>query len=142
MKLRLPFIMGVLVVGLGLGGCASTPAERIGRNRVVFDQFPMPVQEKIRAGQVEVGFTESMVLIALGKPDRKFTHKTKAATEEIWSYHDRKPQFGFGLGLGTAGGSTAYGGSVGVATGGNFGVDALRVVFREGVVTSVEDRVK
>ena len=71
-----------------LAGCATpdTPETRIQQNFGVFAGFQFPVQEKIRQGQIDVGFTPDMVSMALGKPARVVTKQTAAGTTEIWSY--------------------------------------------------------
>jgi len=70
----LPFLL-VLIAAALLAACA-TPDSRIADNRSAFSQYPAEIQAKIKAGQVDVGFTPEMVLMALGEPTRKFTRKT------------------------------------------------------------------
>lgn len=66
-------------------GC-STPASRIQEKSDRFYSFPEEVQEKVRIGQVEVGYDYDMVYIAKGKPDRKYVRKTASGETEVWSY--------------------------------------------------------
>ncbi|MBX6420489.1 MAG: hypothetical protein IRZ06_05720 [Nevskia sp.] len=115
----------------------SSPATRIEQNPALFDSYPPEVQQKIRAGQVDVGFTPDMVRLALGEPDRRYERTDANGTSEVWAYRERKPAFSFGIGGGSFGGSSAVGGGVGVATGGEQG-EKLRVVFVDGKVTAVE----
>lgn len=133
-----------LVLAVLIAACAS-PSKRIKRNQALFDTFPPAVQEKVRQGQVDVGFTADMVLIALGKPDRKYTRKTEAGDTEIWAYVDgHRPGYGFSLGLGTGyyGRSSVYSGGVTVGSGpADYHYDEkTRVVLSSGTVTSVESR--
>lgn len=71
-----------------LAGCATpdTPETRIQQNFGVFAGLQFPVQEKIRQGQIDVGFTPDMVRMALGRPARVVTKQTAAGTTEVWSY--------------------------------------------------------
>lgn len=120
-----------------LAGCA-TPDTRIADNQAAFAKYPPEVQQKIRAGRVEPGFTGEMVVMSLGEPARKFLRKTAAGDTEVWSYHDNRPRFSFGLGVASAGRSSAVGGGVGVTTGGDDPEEKVRVEFRDGVVTAVD----
>jgi hypothetical protein len=120
-----------------LAACAS-PRSRIADNRGAFDKFPAEIQQKIRTGQVEVGFTPEMVLMSLGEPARKFTRKTERGDTEVWSYHNDSPKFSFGLGVGSGGRGSSVGGGVGVSTGGYDPDEKVRVEFRGGVVTAVD----
>lgn len=96
------------------------------------------MQQKIRAGQVEVGFTGEMVRMALGKPDRVFMRQSDQGDTEVWGYQDRGPRFSIGLGVGTGGRHSSVGGGVGVSTGGYDPEEKIRVEFRDGKVTAVE----
>ena len=122
-------------------GCASTPAARIEKQQAAFNAWPADVQQKVKAGQVAVGFTPEMVQVALGKPDRVTTRTTEKGQGEVWSYTDRRPQFSFGLGLGTSRGGSAYAGGVSVGGGDRWRDDeALRVIFEAGKVSAIETR--
>ena len=118
----------------------STPETRIAGNHAAFDKFPADVQQKIRAGQVAVGFTQEMVLLALGKADRTYVRQDGAGDTVVWSYHDNSPQFSFGIGVGSGGyhSGTAVGGGVAMSTGGYDPEEKIRVEFRAGQVTVVE----
>ena len=70
------------------------------------------VQENIRSGIVDVGYTREMVVMALGEPDEKLAEKPEEEVAEVWIYRKSTP--GFGIGVGTGG----YAGSgVSVGTG-------------------------
>jgi len=136
-------LLCVITSVLLLGGCSSTPQDRISQNKAMYESFPAEVQRKISAGQVDVGFTPDMVSLALGKPDQKMTRAEASGQSEVWVYEKHNPQFSFGIGVG--GGS--YGGGSGVATG--VGVSTttppsgeyMRVVFIDGKVSSIEKSV-
>ena len=120
-----------------LTGC-STPDSRIAKNQRDFSQYPAEVQKKIRAGEVDVGFTPEMVRLALGAPTRQFNRRTETGTVELWVYHDNSPRFSIGLGFGSYGRHS--GGSVGVSTstGGYDPEEKMRVEFRDARVTAVD----
>lgn len=127
--------MAVLVA---VAACAS-PASRIKKQKAAFDAYPPSVQEKIRAGQVEVGFTPEQVALALGKPDRKYVRKTEAGAQDVWGYGagSSRPRMGLSLGMGSWGGGGGYSGGVGMES--EAGHDErARIVFQDGRVVSVE----
>lgn len=135
MKIRI--WLGLLAM-TGLAGCASTPEKRIAKEPEVFAAMPAETQAKIRAGQVEVGFTMTQVKLAKGKPDRVGRRTTASGEEEVWTYERRKSGLSFGVGVG--GGSGGMGGGVGVSTGTGYDPDIdMRVIFAGGVVSAVED---
>jgi hypothetical protein len=78
----LPPVLAVLL----LAGCASTPARRIAQHPDVFAAFPPEVQEQVRRGEVEPGFTRDMVFLALGRPARVLHRREAAGVREVWSY--------------------------------------------------------
>jgi hypothetical protein len=127
------------LAALVLAAC-STVASRIDDNRAAFNSYPPAVQQKIRAGQVDIGFTPDMVRMALGDPDHRYERTTAAGQSEIWGYSSRGPQFS--IGIGGFGGSGNFGGGVGVSTG-SYGPlpDALSVIFQDGKVVAVDRNV-
>ncbi len=128
-----------LLLALGFAGC-STPDSRIQKNQASFSQLSPADQERIRRGEVAVGFTADMVTMALGEPDRRFTRTTDRGTVEVWAYQKKSPAFSVGLGVGGGGGGTRVGTGVGVQTGGGE-EDRLRLVLEGGRVTSIEQTV-
>lgn len=126
----------VLAAALLAAGC-STPDSRIEKNSAAFDAYPPEVQAKIRAGEIEVGFTAEMVQIALGKPDRVIRRVTADGETEVWAYADKSPSFGIGLGVGSFGHHSGGGVAVGTSSGGSRG-DDLHVVFKAGKVSAID----
>ncbi|MGH7945285.1 MAG: hypothetical protein ACREH8_06620 [Opitutaceae bacterium] len=126
-------------------GC-STVDSRIAKNRDLFNSWPAAIQDKIVVGQIDIGFTPEQVRIALGEPDRVFTRTTADGTSQVWSYRDRGPRIGFGVGvgMGSFGGRGGTFGGVGIGTGGGYHDDEkLGVVFdAAGRVSSIETRGK
>lgn len=135
-RLGVAALLGLTAV-FALGGCASNPNSRIKKEQAAFEAMPADVQEKIRAGEVAVGFTPQQVTLARGKPDRVGRRTSATAQEEVWTYERRAS--GLGVGLGVGGGSGGVGGGVGVSSGGRAPQVELRVIFAGGVVTAVED---
>jgi hypothetical protein len=129
----------LVLVALALAGC-STVDSRIAKDQPAFDSWPPAVQQKVRAKQVDLGFTPAQVFVALGEPDRKYTRTTGQGMTEVWAYRDDRPAFSFGFGFGSAGGSSAYGAGVGVTTGGDRYDDKLRVIFADEKVVALESR--
>lgn len=67
-------------------GCVSTPAKRIARNPELFASFPPEVQEKVKRGEIALGFDREMVRLALGNPYRRCERQTENKVVEVWSY--------------------------------------------------------
>lgn len=121
-----------------LAACSSTPDDRIAKSQAAFGQYPSVVQQKIRAGEVDIGFTPEMVLLALGEPSRQFNHQSATGTAEIWIYHDNGPRFSFGIGVGSFGRHSATSLGVSSSTGGYDPEEKMRVEFRDGLVSAIE----
>lgn len=136
--LRILFSVGYLAVAAS----CSTPATRISKNAAEFSEWPEAVQEKIRAGQIDLGFTPEQVRMALGNPARTMTRTDADGTGEVWSYRSSRPRFSIGLGVGASSAHTGYGGGVGVTTGGDRHDDDLRVIFVGGRVSAIETNAK
>ena len=125
------------LAALAVAGC-STVDSRISGHRAQFDTWPPVVQQKVQAGQVDIGFTQEQVQVALGDPDRTYSRTDARGTDEVWAYRDHTPVISFGLGMGSFGRSSAVGGGVGVTTGGDRYDDKLRVIFADGKVVALE----
>lgn len=80
LTLALAFIAGIF-----LAGCA-TPQTRIQQNPAAFDRATPEQQELIKQGKVDIGFTEELVELALGVPDRTRERIDAKGKELIWSY--------------------------------------------------------
>lgn len=70
-----------------LAGCA-TPDRRIQQNLSLFQSYPADIQEKIRKGDIALGFTQDMVHMSLGRPNHVFNRETMAGKTEVWAYTD------------------------------------------------------
>jgi len=128
-------VAGALLLG---AGCASVES-RVKDHQSAFSSWPPDVQEKVRAGKIEIGYTREMVEVALGKPDRFASRTTDRGQADVWVYFDKGPKFSVGLGFGSAHRSSAVGG--GVTIGEGFRDDEnMRVIFEGGRVTAIETR--
>ncbi len=85
MQRRILWVLCLAVGALVLSGCA-TPESRIKKNPALFASFPPEVQENVRQGKIDIGYSQDMVKIALGDPDRKYTRQTAIGVLEVWSY--------------------------------------------------------
>jgi len=132
---RLPVCL-LAAAGL-LAGCSTTQG-RIDQNQPAFARYAPAVQEKIRSGRVEPGFTPEMVRMALGEPARILQRKTAAGETEVWVYRDDRVRFSFGIGAGTANRHTAMGGGMVLGDSGYSDEDRLRVEFKAGIVSAIE----
>ena len=100
-------LLGIAAVALT---ACNTTGSRISRQQELFDSYPPEVQENIRNGMVEVGYTPEMVVMALGDPDEKAVAKPDDELAEVWTYRKSIPGFGIGMGSGGyAGGGVAVG---------------------------------
>jgi hypothetical protein len=129
----------LLLLSVLIAGCATqSPDQRIAREKELFESYASDVQQSIRAGKVEVGFTEDMVRMAMGNPDRIVNRITEETNERVFIYTRSRPSFSFGIGGSRGGGRTGVGTGVGVSTGGNT-EETHRVIFRDGAVYAVEE---
>jgi hypothetical protein len=138
MKTHVPSFAAALTAFILIAAGCSTTDSRVKSHQAAFDAAPAAVQAKIRAGQIEVGFTTEQVTMALGKPDRIYTRTTARGTSDIWAYADDKPRFSIGLGVVGGGGSTMVGSGVAVGTGGDRNDDKMRVILEGGKVVAIE----
>ena len=125
------------IAAIALTAC-NTTGSRIRRQQELFDSYPPEVQQNIRDGGIEVGYTREMVVMALGDPDRKIEAKAEDESGEVWTYHKKTP--GFGIGMGTGG---YLGSGVSIGTGVTTGKparseDRAVVEFKSGRVRSFE----
>jgi hypothetical protein len=134
-------LLPLVGVWLFVAAC-STPASRIAKNEGAFSEWPPAIQEKIRAGQIDLGFTPEQVRMALGAPDRTYTRTDNDGTREVWAYPRKKSRVSFGIGMGTSRGNTGYGAGVNVGSGGYRDDDSTRVIFQGGRVSAIETAAK
>lgn len=75
----------MVTASLLLAGCA-TVEDRIRERPQAFYRLDPPTQAAIRAGRVELGFTEEMVWLALGDPDERRSLVTAEGPRAVWIY--------------------------------------------------------
>lgn len=120
--------------------CASTPASRIKKNADKFYSYPAEVQAKIRFEEIETGFDEDMVTMALGAPDRVYFQTTDAGKFEVWAYADKKHRWDMGYSR-EAQGREQTGGDIRLSAGGVSSrpiKEKVRALFQKGKVVAVE----
>lgn len=76
------FAIALLLVA----GC-STVESRIEEKSAVFNALPIETQARIKQGLIDVGFTQDMVYIAMGKPDRVIDRAVEAGAQTVWIYN-------------------------------------------------------
>jgi hypothetical protein len=136
-----------LLLLLLLAGCAS-PARRIEKNQELFDSFPVATQARIRGGKIDLGFTEDMVRIALGDPQRMLVRRTATDTRDIWLYLDTIQQYERqhadidGLSLYGPNGGGAVGGTAWFNVLQEKEILKMRTEFKDGRVVAIEEPVK
>jgi outer membrane protein assembly factor BamE (lipoprotein component of BamABCDE complex) len=119
-------------------GC-STVDSRIAGHQADFNTWPPQIQEQVRHGQINIGFTREQVQVALGSPDHTFARTAANGSFEVWSYADRGPRFSFGIGMASFGRHSATGIGVGTGTA-EYPEERLRVIFDAyGRVSSIEE---
>lgn len=123
-------LAGALVA---LAAC-STTGSRIRSQQALFDGYPPEVQQNIRNGVIQVGYTRDMVRMALGEPDRKVETQSEDGVTEVWTYRKSVP--GLSVGMGTGG---MIGSGVGIGTGVSVGEPARSE--DQAVVEFSQDRV-
>ena len=136
--MRLPLLSSA-VLAAALAACAG-PESRIRRHRAEFDSYPASVQQKIRDGQADVGFTKEQAALALGRPDRVYTSKSAGSEQETWVYGagGSGPRVGLGFGM-MSGGPVSMGTGIDIDPEADRG-ERLRVVFQDGAVVRVDLR--
>ena len=82
------FFISFAALGLLLfaAGCQSVES-RIKEKPEVFASVDSATQEKIKQGIIDLGYTEDMVYLALGKPDQKRETVTANARTLTWIYN-------------------------------------------------------
>lgn len=85
MKSLVPVSSLVLSVAALLAGCESTGgvSNRIQEKSALYSSLPADQQAALKAGAIDVGYTQEMAYIALGNPTKKQTE----GDNEIWTYN-------------------------------------------------------
>lgn len=86
-KTKLLFL--IFAAAFALSACMTTQQirdSRIASSQEIFNSFSTEIQQKIRAGQVDLGFSEEMVRLAWGMPDMVYTRTTAQGEATVWTY--------------------------------------------------------
>ncbi len=84
--MKTPLVFLSCLAALVLAGC-STVQSRIEEKSVVFNALPSETQARIQQGLVDVGYTQDMVYIAMGRADKVVERATGAGSETVWIYN-------------------------------------------------------
>ena len=85
-------LFALTCLALLLGGCSTIPS-RIEEKSAAFAALDADTQNKIRRGQVEVGYSPDLVYIALGTPDERLTKTSTSGTTETWIYNSYRQEY-------------------------------------------------
>jgi hypothetical protein len=85
MKIR-PVALSLLGI-LGLFSGCQTVDDRIREKPAVFANVDPATQDKIKQGIIDIGYSEDMVYLALGKPDQKRESVTADNRRVTWIYN-------------------------------------------------------
>ena len=133
----------LLALAFLMAGCA-TPESRIKKNPELFIALPPAVQENVRQGRVDIGYSKDAVQLALGAPNRQYTRKTADRITEVWSYTrdqirlDRRRADVRVSGYDSKGRRTTYTDWVWVDVENRQEYERLRIDFTDGVVSAIE----
>ncbi|HKB92112.1 MAG TPA: hypothetical protein VKC60_16465 [Opitutaceae bacterium] len=82
---KIPLLV-LLVLVLGASGC-STVQSRINEKQQVFAQLDPSTQDKIKKGDIDIGYTPDMVYMALGEPSEKKESVSQEGSTSKWVYY-------------------------------------------------------
>jgi hypothetical protein len=92
MRIKKLLLLGLLI-SIALSSCMSAQYlrdRRIAENIELFTSYTPDIQEQIRLGQINLGFSEDMVGLAWGAPDRVYVRTTESGEETVWIYSSRR----------------------------------------------------
>lgn len=84
--MKIPFTLLAAGLALLLAGC-STVSSRIDEKAAVFNSLDPQTQARIRQGLVDVGFTQDMVYMALGRPNSTREQQSSQGLQTTWVYN-------------------------------------------------------
>lgn len=126
-----------------LVGCA-TPESRIKKNPEAFASLAPDVQENVRQGKIDLGYSPAAVEIALGAPQRQYTRRTAEGDRMVWSYtstyttRDRQRVDARVRAYDSSGRSRIYSDSVWVDVDQTHEFEKLRIEFATNTVIAIE----
>jgi hypothetical protein len=136
MKSNSKLLASCLMICMVIFLSCSTPDSRIRKNQDLFDSYPVETQKNIRAGKVDVGYTEDMVRMTLGDPDQTTVNKTAQGEVHVWIYTKISPGRAISVGHSIGSGRTSTGVSVGLGRSSQIRYKTV-VEFRDNRVSKV-----
>jgi hypothetical protein len=82
---RLLILSAALAALFTLAGC-NTVNSRIESKAAAFAQLTPEAQDRVRKGKIELGDSSDAVFIALGEPDRIRKRQSAAGSDQVWIY--------------------------------------------------------
>ena len=82
----------VALLSLTLVGCSNGISARISEKSAMYEQLRPEIQQQLRDGIVEPGFTADMVYVALGAPTRTEIRQTPRGPVGFWIYTNLYPE--------------------------------------------------
>lgn len=79
-------VLASLILATGCNLFDPPVERRISKYQEVFNAFPPGIRENLRLGKIGIGYTEDMVRIAFGSPDRRYRRRSQDGETEIWAY--------------------------------------------------------
>ncbi|HET7537400.1 MAG TPA: hypothetical protein VFJ90_13155 [Candidatus Didemnitutus sp.] len=87
MKFSIRFLaLPLLAALLAAAGCESV-SSRIKEKPDVYASLDPATQNKIKQGIIDIGYSEDMVYLALGKPDERHEQVNQAGRQVTWIYN-------------------------------------------------------
>jgi len=130
-----------LALAGGATGCAS-PSYRIGKHPEYFNTLAPDKQARLRAGELDLGYTKQDVYLAVGWPDAKYTRRTAAGESEVWAYwayEADRPYDSFHDGRYPLGSTwRSYPGGHGWYR--RSAYEHLRIIFDNGLISAIESK--
>ena len=79
-----------LAAALCLTGCSSI-ASRSNEKAAVYDSLSSGTQQRLDRGKINIGDTQEMVYVAMGKPDEKRDSPNADGYQSVWIYINKHP---------------------------------------------------
>ena len=144
--MKIPLLFSGVLLAVVLAGC-DTFDHRSQEKAVLFASLTPEQREKLKHGVIEIGNTTDMVFIALGVPDEKFETTTADGRVTVWVYYSYHQEYEGDVRSGfhrlvvydpirkTYG---VYFQSLYTDVYGEFAEENIRISFRDGRVTQIE----
>ncbi|HEY4248329.1 MAG TPA: hypothetical protein VGM64_15885 [Lacunisphaera sp.] len=81
------FVLSLFIAALAFSSGCETVNDRIKEKPEAFSNVDQATQDKIKQGIIDIGFTEDMVYLALGKPDQTRESANATGKTVTWVYN-------------------------------------------------------